>query len=176
MFNKPIQTVLYIFIALAIFYLAKYFYLKPNVKVAQDSPPIVTPLADGKNFDLKSLTGSYVLVDFWGSWCGPCRKESPALKKFYSDWNQVKFKDGSGLELLSIGIESNRASWEEAVKEDTMTWPLHILELNQFNSPIVKAFGVREIPTKILIDPQQHIIAVNQSFVEMSELLARKKL
>ncbi len=122
------------------------------------------------------MRGQYVLIDFWGSWCTPCRKEAPLVKQFYQDWKDVAFKDGNGLEILSIAIEGNRRDWDLAVKEEKMDWPLHILELDQFHSPLVKSFGVREIPTKILLDAQHHIVAVNQSFPEMAELLTRKKI
>ena len=152
MFKGPVQTVIVIFIALSLFYLVRYFYFKPGVNVAQTSPPILTDLADGTPFDLSSLAGKYVLVDFWGSWCGPCRKESPALKTFYKDWNEVIFKDGQGLEILSIAIEPNREAWVQA-----------------------KSFGVREIPTKILLDPQQTIIAVDKNFTDMANILNRRK-
>jgi thiol-disulfide isomerase/thioredoxin len=174
--SKMISSIVYVFIIVSLVYLVKYFYLKPEIKVAQDCPPIETNLADGKPFKLEQLKGKYVLLDFWGSWCGPCRKEAPLLRKFYLLWNQTNFQNGQGLEILSIGIESNRAAWKEALDQDQMSWPYHILDLDQFNSPLVKSFGVKQIPTKILIDPGQHIVAINQSFEEMSELLARKKL
>ncbi|MEP7322612.1 MAG: TlpA disulfide reductase family protein [Saprospiraceae bacterium] len=176
MSNKLVSSWIYVFIAVSLFYLVKYFYLKPEIKVAQDCPPIETNLADGKPFKLDQLKGKYVLLDFWGSWCGPCRKEAPLLRKFYHQWNQTSFQTGQGLEVLSIAIESNRNAWAGAVAQDEMTWPYHILELDQFNSPLVKSFGVKEIPTKILIDPAHHIVAINQSFEEMNELLTRKKL
>lgn len=102
-------------------------------------------------------------------------KESPALKTFYKDWNEVIFKDGQGLEILSIAIEPNREAWVQAMQEEQFPWPLHILELNQFNSPLVKSFGVREIPTKILLDPQQTIIAVDKNFTDMANILNRRK-
>jgi thiol-disulfide isomerase/thioredoxin len=174
--NKQITTLIYFFVAISLFYLVKYFYLKPDIKVAQDCPSIHAVLADGQPFDLSQLKGRYVLIDFWASWCGPCRKESPLLKKFYQQWKQADFQNGQGLEILSIAVESNREDWQNAINQDQPDWPLHILELDQFHSPLVKKFGVKQIPTKILIDPLQHIVAVDQSFEEMNELLARKKL
>ena len=174
--NKTISAVLYIFIGISLFYLVKYFYLRPDIKVAQDCPPIETNLANGNPFNLNQLKGKYVLIDFWGSWCAPCRDEGPLLKKFYHQWANSNFQNGQGLALVSIAVESNRSAWESAVSQDQMDWPFHILELDQFNSPLVKQFGVKQIPTKILIDPSQHIVAINQSFEQMNELLTRKML
>lgn len=174
MIKGPIQTFLTILLGLSLFYLVRYFYFKSDLKVAQACPPITTQLANGNPFDLQTLKGKYVLIDFWGSWCKPCRQEAPLLNKFYSDWNQKTFQEANGFEILSIAIESNRANWEEAVAQDSAHWPYHILELDQFNSPLVKSFDVKMIPTKLLLDPHLRIVGINQSFEEMNEYLARK--
>lgn len=174
MSKNPVTTILALFLGVSLFFLVRYFYFKPGVKVAQDCPPISRPLADGSPFDLQHLKGKYVLIDFWGSWCRPCRVEAPLLKQFYKEWHDKSFKDAQGFEVLSIAIESNRAAWEEARIEDTAYWPYHILELDQFNSALVKSFGVKMIPSKFLLDPNLRIIGIDQSFEEMGELLSRK--
>ncbi|HNR06910.1 MAG TPA: TlpA disulfide reductase family protein [Saprospiraceae bacterium] len=171
MLNRRLQTFLAIILGAAILMLARYFYFQPGVKVGEECPPFQTRLADGTAFEMASLKGKYVLIDFWGSWCAPCRKEAPELKKFYESWRQTGFRDGSGLELVSIAIEEDRSNWEKAIREDSATWPVHILELDLFNSSLVKTFQVREIPTKILLDPSHRVVAVNQGFEEMAVLL-----
>lgn len=174
MSNRNIQTLLVVLLGIALVMLARYFYFQPGVKVGEDCPPVQTRLADGSAFDLASLKGKYVLIDFWGSWCAPCRKEAPELNKFYQAWHKAGFRDASGFEMVSIAIEQAKASWEKAIREDSVTWPLQILELDQFNSPLVKSFLVREIPTKILLDPSHRVIAVNRGFDEMAALLTSR--
>lgn len=169
------QNILYFFIGISIFYLGKYFYMKPGIKAAQPCPNIEATLSNGESFNLKEYHGKYILIDFWGSWCGPCRKESPALKEFYSAWNNTKFKDAEGLEIISIGIEDSKENWAAAKEKDQLLWPLHILELDKFNSSLVKKFGVKEIPTKILVGPDKMILGVNQTFDSMSSLLLKRK-
>ncbi|MDZ4708553.1 MAG: TlpA disulfide reductase family protein [Saprospiraceae bacterium] len=176
MIKGPVQLILTVFLVVSLIFLARYFYFKPGVKVAEFCPPVQRELANSALFDIQSLKGNYVLIDFWGSWCKPCREEAPLLKKFYSDWHLQPFKDARGLEVLSIAIESNRADWEQAVAQDSAYWPYHILELDQFNSALVKSFGIRAIPAKILLDPDLRILGIDQSFEEMNELLARKRV
>lgn len=173
--NKFLQNTFYFFIGISLFYLGKYFYLKPGIKAATPCPNIEATLTTGESFNLSKYYGKYVLIDFWGSWCAPCRKESPALKEFYNTWNKTKFTDADGLEIISIGIEDNKENWLIAKEHDQLDWPLHILELNKFNSTLVKKFGVKEIPTKILIGPNKMILGVNQTFDSMSSLLFKRK-
>lgn len=174
MSNRSVQTLLVVLLGLSLVILARYFYFQPGIKVGEECPPVQASLADGSAFEMASLKGKYVLIDFWGSWCAPCRKEAPELKKFYQTWHQAGFQDASGFEMVSIAIEQAKGNWEKAMREDSVTWPIQILELDQFNSPLVKSFQVREIPTKILLDPSLRVIAVNRGFEEMAALLTSR--
>ena len=113
---------------------------------------------NGNMLSLEALQGKYVLLDFWGSWCGPCRASHPHLKQLYKKYN------GHGFEIMGIAhetdltMEANRKSWKEAVDKDSSPW-LQVLNNEEAGkSDAVKAYGITSFPTKILIDPTGKII------------------
>ncbi|GLR19793.1 TlpA family protein disulfide reductase [Portibacter lacus] len=165
-----------LFIALiagfAIYALVRYFYMKPKFRNGEDIPKIEATLIDGKEFNIDELSGKYVLVDFWGSWCGPCRKENPSLVKLYEKYHDQEFKNASGFEVVSIAIETDESKWKRAIEMDKLIWPYHIVQLDRFSSPIAKEFGVREIPTKYLLNEKGKIISVNATIDILDRLLA----
>lgn len=158
----------------ALYFGGRHFYFKPKFINGEDVPNIKAQLIDGADFDLKQLTGKYVLVDFWGSWCGPCRQESPQMVELHQRFSDQSFKDASGFEIVSVAIETDEGRWRNAIERDGLDWPYHIGQFDRFSSPIAKEFGVREIPTKYLLNPKGQIIGVNLSFDEMTDLLASR--
>jgi len=127
--------------------------------IGQKAIPINKKDINGNPVNLQTLKGKYVLIDFWGSWCGPCRASHPHLKKLYA-----KYKD-QGFEILGIAdehgrtLEDQKKSWKKAVAEDKMTW-LQVLngeDQNVFNA--VEAYGITAFPTKLLLDKEGKIVA-----------------
>lgn len=101
-------------------------------------------------------TGRYTLIDFWASWCAPCRREHPSLKKIFE-----KFAPG-GFQIVSVSLDGSRVQWLQAIRMDSLTWR----QLNDplaFNSPVARAYSVRLIPTNFLLDPTGRIIGHNLS-------------
>lgn len=132
-------------------------------KAGAKSPEIALPAATGSIVKLSSLQGKVVLIDFWASWCGPCRNSMPALKQVYK-----KYKD-KGLEIYGISLDQNPAAWTKAVKEDQTTW-LHVIDKE---GATAGKWGIQYIPTSFLLDKQGKIVAVNPEHEELTKLLEK---
>lgn len=127
---------------------------KSNVAQGQDAPEIDLQTPDGKNLKLSDLRGKYVLVDFWASWCKPCRLENPNVVKVYQ-----KYKD-KGFEILGVSLDRDRNRWLQAIAADNLTWK-HVSDLKYFNSAAAVTYGVQAIPFTVLVDKEGKIIAQN---------------
>jgi len=119
----------------------------PAINFTQNTP-------DQKPFTLSSLKGKYVLIDFWASWCGPCRGENPHLVSAYSEFKDKNF------EIVSISLDEKKDRWLAAIKQDNMSW-IHVSDLKGWYNKVAAAYGIRAIPRNFLIDPNGIIIAKN---------------
>lgn len=138
----------------------------PGNRVPQFSLPDTT----GKMVSISSFKGKYLLIDFWASWCGPCRKQNPALIKIYE-----KYKN-KGFEILGISLdkEGARDQWTRAILKDKLTW-MQLSDLKGFESDVAILFGIKGIPSNILIDDKGIILAKNLSESEMDQWLSKLK-
>lgn len=132
-----------------------YRYRQPRFVAGEKAPDFTTTLAGGETFRLSDLKGKYVLLQFWGSWCGPCRAENPHLAQLYA-----KYHD-KGFEIVSIAIEQNPRNWQRAIQSDGMVWKYHTAEFEYFKGPLAKMFNIHSIPTTFLINPEGTIMGVN---------------
>ncbi|MGN6417092.1 MAG: redoxin domain-containing protein [Pseudobacter sp.] len=120
---------------------------------------------EGRPVSLESFKGKYVLVDFWASWCGPCRAENPHVLKAY---NQFKDKN---FDVLAISLDQKKDAWLKAIREDGMPWT-HVSDLKGFDNVAAKEYGIIAIPQNFLLDPQGKIIAQNLRGENLAKKLA----
>ncbi len=169
------NLLLFIGIAIIAFFgirIGKNIYLKPKIITGAKSIEFSGVLPDGAAFALSDLKGKFVLLDFWASWCGPCRKSNPELVALYEKYHGQRFQNATDFEIVSIGLERNKLRWEQAIQKDGLIWPYHIMESSSFDSPATVAYTVKQIPTKFLINPEGVIMAVDPDFAEIEKLLA----
>jgi thiol-disulfide isomerase/thioredoxin len=118
----------------------------------------------GRAVSTAALRGNYVLVDFWASWCGPCRRLNPDLKKLLSQYQ------GKGFEIMGISLESDVDAWKKAIVKDDLPW-LQLLDEKAFKGVLAKNYDIIGIPTKILLDPTGKVIAFNPSLFDLEKFL-----
>jgi len=134
--------------------------------IGQQAPEIVLPTPDDKELALSSLKGKIVLVDFWASWCGPCRKEMPNVVKAYA-----KFKD-KGFEIYGVSLDQDKGRWIEAIQKDGITWP-QVSDLKYWDSYAAKLYAVEGIPYTVLLDKEGKIIAKNLRGAELEKAIEK---
>jgi peroxiredoxin len=120
--------------------------------VGKQAPDLALPDMNGHPIPLSSYKGKYLLVDFWASWCGPCRAENPNVVKAYSEFKNKNFA------ILGVSLDKDKSAWQQAVKEDKLEWS-HVSDLKYWSSHAVEVFKFEGIPFNVLIDPQGKIIA-----------------
>jgi peroxiredoxin len=139
--------------------------LQYDLTVGSIAPEVVLPDPDGNNIALSSLRGKYVLIDFWASWCNPCRKANLELKSIYDQYKDF------GFEIYGISLDRTMDQWLQGIEEDGVTWP-QVSDLRLWNSPAVSLYGVERIPFALLICPEGRIISNKISTGELEEFLA----
>ena len=131
-----------------------YINTLKKVDIGQPFSDIALPDTTGQIRKLSDLTGKLILIDFWASWCGPCRRENPNVVSLYNEYKNNNF------EIFGVSLDENKQKWEKAIVDDRLTW-YHVSDLRGWGSKGAKLYGVRSIPHTVLIDDKGKIIAKN---------------
>jgi peroxiredoxin len=137
--------------------------LKP-VSIGHKAPDFTIAGIDGKPIKLSDYKGKYVMLDFWASWCAPCRQENPNVVKQYAIYKPL------GLNILGISLDQDKNKWQDAVNADKLTWS-HGSDLKNFEGPTERLYHIEAIPSNFIIDPQGIIVAKNVTGVDLEEFL-----
>lgn len=137
-----------------------------KLAIGQPAPEITAYTPDNKTVKLSDFKGKYVLVDFWASWCVPCRKENPNIVRLYNQYKDKNFT------VLGVSLDNNPGSWMRAVEEDKLTWT-NISDLKAWSSDLVLNYRIKAIPASVVLDPSGLIVAKNLRGTDLETFLKK---
>ena len=140
--------------------------VKGILAAGMEAPEIEQPDPQGNTRRLSDLRGKVVLIDFWASWCNPCRRENPNVVRLYQ-----KYHD-KGFEIFSVSLDKSKGQWVKAIQDDGLVWPNHVSDLQGWNSAPGQLYGIRSIPATVLIDAEGKVIARNLRGAALEQKLA----
>jgi thiol-disulfide isomerase/thioredoxin len=130
-----------------------------GINIGNKAPELIGTSNAGKELKLSATKGKLVLLDFWASWCGPCRRENPAVVAAYQKYKDKKFTAGKGFTIFSVSLDRDQASWLSGISQDKLEWPYHISDLKGWYSKHAAIYGVRSIPGNFLLNGDGIILA-----------------
>ena len=132
-----------------------------NRQLTGKAPTFSLPDMNGKMYSLEDFKGKYLLIDFWASWCAPCRTKNKELNKHYQDLKDM------GVNVVSVSLDNDRDKWLKALNEDQVSW-LQLVDLDGFEKSKVRTdYKVERVPTVYLIDPEGKVLITNPSLEEI---------
>ena len=146
-----------------------------TLEIGEKAPDIAMTSLDGKEIRLSSLKGQMVLIDFWASWCAPCRKENPMLVSTYREYKDAHFKNGEGFTIFSVSMDMNKTAWRNAVNKDSLEWPNHVSDLKGWRNEAAQLYHIKAVPFCYLIDGDGIVVAINPRGERLETALKKLK-
>jgi thiol-disulfide isomerase/thioredoxin len=172
--NKNIFSLLLIVCGLG-FNSIKAQYSNTKIQVGQKAPELMLPNVKGDTINvLAAAKKQIILLDFWASWCGPCRMASPEVVRLQNTYAKKKFKNAKkGFTVVSISLDKDKANWQSAIAADKLTWPHHYSDLGFWGSQAAKLYGIGYIPQCFLIDADGTILGKYNHIAEAEKDLVK---
>lgn len=142
-----------------------------GLNLGNKAPEIAEKNQNDSLVSLSSLKGKMVLIDFWASWCAPCRQENPNVVKAYSHYKDKNFKTGKGFTIYSVSLDEKKESWKKAIEKDNLSWPYHVSDLKGWNNEAALKYNITGIPYNFLINGEGIIVAINLRSESLSKTL-----
>jgi peroxiredoxin len=124
------------------------------IPLGSEAPDFAQQTPEGKKFGLRDLRGKVVLIDFWASWCKPCRMENPNVKRVYAKYH------GRGFEILGVSLDKDHTAWTNAIQQDGLPWK-HVSDLGYWNNAVAQQYGISSIPYTVLVGRDGKVLAKN---------------
>lgn len=147
-----------------------------GIETGMTAPEIDLPTVSGDTMKLSDLRGKVVLLNFWASWCAPCRKKAPALIELHDKYQNEAFENGeTGFEIVSVSLDKNHTAWENSIQKDQTGVLLNVGDMKGWDGEAAKRYSIKQIPTTVLINGEGEIIALNLSTKELNKKLKQLK-